>query len=370
MATNTGSGSRNLVFISYRRDTGLETARNICDRLSMSGIPTFFDFDSMRNGKFNDQIFEAIENASDFVLVVSRNALDRCRNTDDWVRIEIEHALKHNKNIVLVYTEPQLTFPDNFPPSLWDLKNYQGLHLSHEYYNESITKLMKMLNARPGRKSYRTAIYGAMIAVVAAGAGMWAFMDRDDRAEMLSPEAEVQIPVASAPAPAVVENVADTRTDAAAPAPDKSVSDTRERPSVRTTPDNTAMASVASTTPAVMQPTVAEVKKETPTAVKTKSRIEELQDAYASGNPEAAYYLGMAYLNGDGVSKSAKTAFKYFKESAEAGDPDGMYRLGWCYRMGRGTDKNIKTAEKWWDKAAALGHTKAAKEVKSIKSLM
>lgn len=273
MATNTGSGSRNLVFISYRRDTGLETARNICDRLSMSGIPTFFDFDSMRNGKFNDQIFEAIENASDFVLVVSRNALDRCRNTDDWVRIEIEHALKHNKNIVLVYTEPQLTFPDNFPPSLWDLKNYQGLHLSHEYYNESITKLMKMLNARPGRKSYRTAIYGAMIAVVAAGAGMWAFMDRDDRAEMLSPEAEVQIPVASAPAPAVVENVADTRTDAAAPAPDKSVSDTRERPSVRTTPDNTAMASVASTTPAVMQPTVAEVKKETPTAVKTKSRI-------------------------------------------------------------------------------------------------
>lgn len=68
------------VFISYRREGGRDIARNIYERLSMSGYTTFFDYDSMRNGKFNTQIFKAIEQASDFILILSKDALGRCVN--------------------------------------------------------------------------------------------------------------------------------------------------------------------------------------------------------------------------------------------------------------------------------------------------
>lgn len=135
-------------FISYRRDTGRETARNIYEKLTMKGINTFFDYSSMREGKFNQQIYEAIEQADDFILILSKNALDRCIFSDDWVRIEIEHALKHNKNIILVNVEKEIEFPDNLPETLIELPNYHAMTLSQEYYEESIAKLIKMLTSK------------------------------------------------------------------------------------------------------------------------------------------------------------------------------------------------------------------------------
>lgn len=134
------------VFISYRRQTGRDVARNIYERLSLKGINTFFDYNSMRNGKFNDQIYEAIEQATDFILILSKNALNNCVYPEDWVRIEIEHALKFKKNIIIVSTEPEIAFPDNLPESLGDLPLYHGMTLNQEYYEEGIARLMKMLS--------------------------------------------------------------------------------------------------------------------------------------------------------------------------------------------------------------------------------
>lgn len=136
-------------FISYRRATGREIARNIYERLSLNGINTFFDYDSMRNGKFNTQIYEAIEQASDFILIYSPGALDRCDNEDDWVRKEILHALQHEKNIIPVFTEPGMEFPDNLPPKLREIAQYQAVTLSQEYYDESIRSLIGRLSAHP-----------------------------------------------------------------------------------------------------------------------------------------------------------------------------------------------------------------------------
>lgn len=104
----------------------------------------------MRNGRFNTQIYNAIEQADNFVLILSKNALDRCDQEGDWVRTEIEHALKLNKNIVIVSTEPEIKFPGNLPDSLKELTSYQGLTLSQEYYEESINKLVRHLVLNDG----------------------------------------------------------------------------------------------------------------------------------------------------------------------------------------------------------------------------
>ena len=80
------------VFISYRRDGGVQTAALIREKLKNLGYTTFFDYDSLRQGRFDEAILRAIEKCTDFILVLSPGALDRCRNSGDWVRTEIAHA--------------------------------------------------------------------------------------------------------------------------------------------------------------------------------------------------------------------------------------------------------------------------------------
>ena len=88
------------IFISYRREGGFETAKLLADRLKADGYRVFLDIEALRTGKFNNQLYQVIESCKDFILILSKNSLDRCSNPEDWVRLEILHALKSKKNIV------------------------------------------------------------------------------------------------------------------------------------------------------------------------------------------------------------------------------------------------------------------------------
>ena len=144
------------VFISYRRENGRDVARNIYERLSLLGFATFFDYDSMRNGKFNDQIYKAIDQADDFVLILSKNALDRCNNEGDWVRTEIEYALNKKRNIVLLATEDFINFPKDMPDSIASLRLINFITLRQDYYEQSIAKLKDSLKSKPAIHHWKT----------------------------------------------------------------------------------------------------------------------------------------------------------------------------------------------------------------------
>ena len=105
------------VFISYRRSSGENLAQLLYFRLQQDGYNVFFDVESMRSGKFNEQIYHHISQCDDFLLVLSPNSLDRCNHIDDWVRLEIECALKNKKNIIPILGR-DFVFPDNLPPRL------------------------------------------------------------------------------------------------------------------------------------------------------------------------------------------------------------------------------------------------------------
>ena len=70
---------------------------------------------------------------------------------------------------------------------------------------------------------------------------------------------------------------------------------------------------------------------------------------------KASRYLGLMYLNGEGVAQNAQTAFAYFTQAAEAGDITGQYWLGYCYENGVGTAKDMTQAVRWYQKSAARG---------------
>ena len=63
------------------------------------------------------------------------------------------------------------------------------------------------------------------------------------------------------------------------------------------------------------------------------------EQAQQAGHMKAPRYLGLMYLNGEGVAKNAQTAFAYFTQAAAAGDITGQYWLGYCYENGVGTEK-------------------------------
>lgn len=114
------------IFISYRRDGGKELARPLKSELERRGYRVFLDFDELKDGVFDRRIMEAIDSSPIFMVVLSPHALDRCVNDDDWVRREIEYAMKHDRHIVPV--NPDLAF-DGFPDGLPEaLKSGLGQH--------------------------------------------------------------------------------------------------------------------------------------------------------------------------------------------------------------------------------------------------
>ena len=57
------------VFISYRRKTGADDARLLQQALRARGYEVFFDYESLRDGKFDERIFAAIDEAPVFILM-------------------------------------------------------------------------------------------------------------------------------------------------------------------------------------------------------------------------------------------------------------------------------------------------------------
>ncbi len=132
------------IFISYRREGGDTTAMLISNKLQAKGYKVFFDLESMRSGDFNDQIYDTIDICTDVILVLPPNGLDRCVNEDDWVRRELSHAIKKNKNIIPVLMR-NFEFPEVLPDCIDKIRRLEGVTASVEYFDAVISRIEKLL---------------------------------------------------------------------------------------------------------------------------------------------------------------------------------------------------------------------------------
>lgn len=141
------------VFLSYRRDGAFETASLIAEKLRAAGYEVFLDVESLRSGKFNEQLYAVIEQCSDFILILPEGGLDRCANELDWVRLEILYALKHHKNIVPVMLKG-FVWPETMPEGLQGLNEFQSVAAGgYDYFDASMDKLKSYLKSKPGRRA-------------------------------------------------------------------------------------------------------------------------------------------------------------------------------------------------------------------------
>ncbi len=160
------------IFISYRRGSGLYMAKNISQALEKRGYNVFFDYNSLENGQFNTQIYDAIEVANDFILVLSENALTDCINENDWVKNEIIHAKKYNKNIILAQDEKKFIQWPFLPQDIDFLKTIDWTPINPKLFEGSINLLCSRLKSpKPSLlktiKQYKY-FFLAMLAVIFA----------------------------------------------------------------------------------------------------------------------------------------------------------------------------------------------------------
>jgi outer membrane protein assembly factor BamD (BamD/ComL family) len=145
------------IFINYRRGDDPGTTGRLFDRLQDVFDPQqlFLDVDNIAPGldfvrELNDRVAEC-----DIVLsVIGRSWLDsrnaegkrRLDDPDDFVRIEIESALKQSKRVIPVLVgEGQLPRPEDLPETLRPLTRRNAVRLTHERFRADTQSLIKAL---------------------------------------------------------------------------------------------------------------------------------------------------------------------------------------------------------------------------------
>ncbi|MEP7289963.1 MAG: toll/interleukin-1 receptor domain-containing protein [Chloroflexota bacterium] len=101
----------NSVFISYRRDVAGIYVLAVYQHLSASHVDAFYDTESIKAGQFGEIILGQIAARPYFMPIFTPNTLDRCTDSNDWVRREIEHALSLNRVLIPLHT-PDFDFDD------------------------------------------------------------------------------------------------------------------------------------------------------------------------------------------------------------------------------------------------------------------
>ena len=79
----------------------------------------------------------------------------------------------------------------------------------------------------------------------------------------------------------------------------------------------------------------------------------------ADHDADAQYGLGVAYLEGKGVSPNLEMAVSWFLKAANQQHLYAMFNVGTAYWIGRGIEKNRKEAVFWWRNAAHDGLPRA-----------
>ena len=134
------------IFISYRHVRLSDSeARRLNERLK-NLYNVCFDLEDIPDGDLPDCLYEGIEECTDFILIVEKGTLDRTMDPsnekEDWAGLEIEYALKCDKNVIPILL-PDAEFPPKLPPNIYPIVNIRGPEYSGgSYYANFINSLV------------------------------------------------------------------------------------------------------------------------------------------------------------------------------------------------------------------------------------
>jgi hypothetical protein len=157
MATSTPA-ARGRIFVSYRRDDTAYPAAWLFDRLAdrFGRDQVFKDIDSIQLGDdFVEVISAAVESCDVLLALIGDRWLTstgedgrrRIDNPDDFVRLEIEAALRRNVRVIPILVEgARMPRVGDLPPSLAMLARRQALELSPSQFEFDTERLIRVLD--------------------------------------------------------------------------------------------------------------------------------------------------------------------------------------------------------------------------------
>jgi len=204
-----------------------------------------------------------------------------------------------------------------------------------------------------------------------------------------TPTAEAQLP-AAAPvpaaktaeqvppaAPATAPSTVATDTPAARPPVPAATPQEKPQAAMPTTPGGSVLSDQpAQRTSSLARPTpdasllgapetTGSIGAQTPSAapdttlLPAKIGSEKLRRAAMSGDPRAAFEVGMRYAEGRGVAADAKAASEWYAKAAEKGLAAAQYRWAVALEKGIGVARDTEQAKRWYAVAAEAGNVRA-----------
>jgi hypothetical protein len=136
------------VFLSYRRQSSGYEALNVYQHLTHEDYDVFMDVESLDSGRFPDLILHQIEARPHFLVVLVPGSLERTLQTDDWLRQEIEHALRLDRNVVPLMLK-NFSFEDEekrlggrrLPKTMKELSTRNAIPVYQEYFKDAMNRL-------------------------------------------------------------------------------------------------------------------------------------------------------------------------------------------------------------------------------------
>jgi len=144
--TKKSDNERYDAFISYRRETGSDLASLLKIQLENTHHKRIFlDVKELQVGRFDEMLLSRIEETPNFILILSKDSLDRCTIKTDWLKREIMQAINTGRNIIPVLTD-NFSFPSeelwkNLPSEMRVLQSLNGIQYNHLYQDPAIEKI-------------------------------------------------------------------------------------------------------------------------------------------------------------------------------------------------------------------------------------
>lgn len=312
------------IFVSYRRDGGEALACLVSEKLNRCGYRTFYDVESLRSGKFNEEIFRVIDVCTDIVVVLPPNGLDRCINENDWVRKEIAYAIKANKNIIPVMMR-NFEFPEELPADINDLRNFNGVSANMEYFDATFSKLISMIKSST--------------------------LSSKDRIQQLTDDADLREKILKGIRALEENNCAETKkalADCYMKLNNNSVNE--EIVKLYTQAADLGYAPAQNSLGTCYLNGIGVEKS-------VEKALEWYKRAADQGLSEAQYNLACCFKN-----HHDKLTFAWMKKAASQTHADALCMIGECYEYGHGVERNYELAKEYYSKAKEYGSKKATEK--------
>lgn len=152
------------VFLSYRRKdpeghSNVGTVRTFKYEFERHHYEVFFDYNDCTDEYFKDSILPAIRTCRHFVLVLTRGCFDRCEDEGDWLRREIEEAIKCGRKIIPITPDGEVdVWPTGLPEPMSNaLTGNDGLQITtihtDSIFEANMAQLIKARFGLPQRRN-------------------------------------------------------------------------------------------------------------------------------------------------------------------------------------------------------------------------